>query len=89
MVGCKSGKLPFTYLGLPIGANMNKKESWTSLLKKFDSRLSTWKEKTLSIGGRLALCKAILGSLGVYFFSLYKVPEGVLKELEKKRSRFF
>ncbi|KAJ9556808.1 hypothetical protein OSB04_011422 [Centaurea solstitialis] len=87
--GCKSGKLPFHYLGFPIGADMSKKESWDSLYKKFESRLSIWKERMLSIGGRLTLCKAVLGSLGVYLFSLYKVPVGVLKDLEKLRSRFF
>ncbi|KAJ9543996.1 LOW QUALITY PROTEIN: hypothetical protein OSB04_023703 [Centaurea solstitialis] len=64
-------------------------ESWSPLLKKFDSRLSNWKRKMLSIGGRLTLCKAVLGSLGVYLFSLFKVPSRVINELESKRRRFF
>ena len=41
------------------------------------------------MGGRLTLCKTVLGGLGVYLFSLFKAPTGVLKDLEKKRSHFF
>ncbi|KAJ9557412.1 hypothetical protein OSB04_012026 [Centaurea solstitialis] len=88
-VGCKEGKLPFRYLGFPIGANMSIKENWKPLYEKFDKKLSSWKQKTLSKGGRLSLCKAVLGSLGVYILSLFKAPKGVVKDLEKRRRTFF
>ncbi|KAJ9557764.1 hypothetical protein OSB04_012378 [Centaurea solstitialis] len=39
-VGCKGGKLPFIYLGFPIGDNMRKKASWSPLFKKFDGRIA-------------------------------------------------
>ncbi|KAJ9565551.1 LOW QUALITY PROTEIN: hypothetical protein OSB04_001517 [Centaurea solstitialis] len=57
-IGCKVGSTPFRYLGLPIGENMHKIENWRPLLEKFDRKLSVWKAKTLSAGGRLCLCKA-------------------------------
>ena len=53
------------------------------------SRLSKWKAKTLSIGGRFTLTKAVLSSLPTYYFSLFKVPVGVLRRLESCRSSFF
>nr|GEU39213.1 RNA-directed DNA polymerase, eukaryota, reverse transcriptase zinc-binding domain protein [Tanacetum cinerariifolium] len=63
--GCAAGCFPFTYLGLPIGANMNLTSSWQILIDYFQKRLSSWKANLLSIGGRLTLIKAILGSLGI------------------------
>nr|GEX40755.1 RNA-directed DNA polymerase, eukaryota [Tanacetum cinerariifolium] len=43
----------------------------------------------LAIGGRLTLTKAILGSLGVYFFSTFKDPKSITKKLESIRRNFF
>ena len=86
---CKVGVMPFNYLGIPIGGSMSKISSWKPIIDKFRNRLSDWKAKTISIGERLCLCKTVLGSLGSYFFSLYKAPVKVLKVLESIRCRFF
>ncbi|GKB01694.1 hypothetical protein Tco_0829738 [Tanacetum coccineum] len=86
---CAAGFFPFTYLGLPIGANMNLTSSWHVLIDRFQKRLSTWKANLLSIGGRLTLIKAVLGSLGIYYLSIFKAPETILNSLESLRSRFF
>ncbi|GKD83102.1 RNA-directed DNA polymerase, eukaryota [Tanacetum coccineum] len=56
---------------------------------KLQLRLSKWKSKTLSIGGRLTLLKAVLGASPIYVMSLYKVPKTVLKMMESIRSKFF
>ncbi|XP_071689086.1 uncharacterized protein [Rutidosis leptorrhynchoides] len=45
-VNCKAGELPFTYLGLPIGRNMNRIENWSPVLEKFSSKLAEWKART-------------------------------------------
>ncbi|KAJ9553154.1 hypothetical protein OSB04_017199 [Centaurea solstitialis] len=86
---CKEDSIPFMYLGIPVGGNMNLVKNWQPLIEKFKRRLSLWKTKMLSIGGRLCLCKSVLGSLGTYFFSLYKAPKKVLSILEGLRARFF
>ncbi|KAJ9560661.1 hypothetical protein OSB04_005821 [Centaurea solstitialis] len=88
-LNCKTGTLPFNYLGIPVGENMNKATSWKPIVEKFKSRLSKWKASTLSIGGRLCLCKSVLGSLGNYYFSLYKAPMKVINALESIRCKFF
>ncbi|GJV14423.1 putative RNA-directed DNA polymerase, eukaryota, reverse transcriptase zinc-binding domain protein, partial [Tanacetum coccineum] len=83
--GCLSSSLPLTYLGLPIGSNMNRVASWKMLLDRFKNKLSGWKASLLSIGGRLTLIKSVLGSLGIYYMSIFKAPETVFKILESLR----
>lgn len=68
---------------------MGRSIHWAPLIEKFRSKLSKWKAKSLSIRGRLTLCKSVLGALATYFFSLYKAPEKVLQELERIRMNFF
>ncbi|GJV50288.1 putative RNA-directed DNA polymerase, eukaryota, reverse transcriptase zinc-binding domain protein [Tanacetum coccineum] len=87
--GCASGSFPLTCLGLPIGSNMSRISNWQPLIDWFQLRLSSWKANFLSIGGRLTLIKSVLGSLGIYYLSIFKAPELVLKDLERSRASFF
>nr|GEX20869.1 RNA-directed DNA polymerase, eukaryota, reverse transcriptase zinc-binding domain protein [Tanacetum cinerariifolium] len=89
MFGFIATNLPFTYLGVNVGANMKHVSSWNLVVNKVNAKLSTWKAKTLSVGGRLTLTKAVLGAIPSYFMSLYKTPEGVLSKLESMRNNFF
>ncbi|KAJ0522647.1 putative RNA-directed DNA polymerase [Helianthus annuus] len=88
MMGCTKGALPFKYLGLQVGANMNLIKNWDPVLEVFKRRLSLWKASTLSFGGRITLVRAVLNALPTYYFSLYKAPMGVIKRLEKLRRDF-
>jgi hypothetical protein len=89
IVGCKEGSIPFCCLGLPIAVSMTKIICWKPLLEEFKKKLSNWRINSLSVGERLTLCKSVLGSLVVYFLSLYKAPSRVIKELEGARRKFF
>ncbi|GJS64513.1 RNA-directed DNA polymerase, eukaryota [Tanacetum coccineum] len=60
-IGCMTLKSPFTYLGVKVGGRMRCTNSWEEIIHKILSRLSKWKMKTLSIGGRLTLLKSVLG----------------------------
>nr|GEU65765.1 reverse transcriptase domain, reverse transcriptase zinc-binding domain protein [Tanacetum cinerariifolium] len=51
--------------------------------------LSGWKANLLPSGGRLTLIKSVLGSLGIYFLSIFKALEVVIKVLESLRASFF
>lgn len=87
-LGCEPSSLPFTYLGVPVRANMNLKKNWKPIVDRFQAKLSKWKSKTLSFGGRLTLIQSVLGNLPTYYMSLFVAPDGVIQVLEKLRSRF-
>ncbi|KAJ0445701.1 putative RNA-directed DNA polymerase [Helianthus annuus] len=86
---CKQGSFPFKHLGLVVGANMNLARNWKSVIEVFKNRLSIWKAKTLSYGGRITLIKSVMNALPTYYFSLFKAPNKVLVALDKIRRVFF
>ncbi|GKA18014.1 hypothetical protein Tco_0697851, partial [Tanacetum coccineum] len=55
----------------------------------FSEKLSSWKAKNVSYGGRLTLVKSVLGSLPLYCFSLFRAPLKVINVLEGIRRQFF
>lgn len=85
---CLSKKLPLLYLGLPLGANPRRKKTWQPVVEKVKAKLALWKRRTLSFAGRLTLIKSVLDSLPGYYISLFKVPKGVAKEIDKWRATF-
>ncbi|GJZ00491.1 RNA-directed DNA polymerase, eukaryota [Tanacetum coccineum] len=62
VLGCGITKLPTMYLGVPVGCNMGRCDYWKRIVQKFESKMSRWKAKLLSVGGRLSIIKAVLAS---------------------------
>nr|GEU34242.1 RNA-directed DNA polymerase, eukaryota, reverse transcriptase zinc-binding domain protein [Tanacetum cinerariifolium] len=89
LIGCDVMHTPFTYLGVTVGDHMTRNSAWASIIQKIQARLSKWKSKTLSVGGRLTLSKSVLGVAPLYTMSIYKAPKGVLHVMESIRSKFF
>ncbi|GJV14188.1 RNA-directed DNA polymerase, eukaryota [Tanacetum coccineum] len=87
--GCLANNLPLTYLGVKVGANMNRIDSWKDVVQKVKNKLSSWKAKTLSVGGRFTLIKSVLGAVPTYYMALFKTPEGDLSYLERLCHSFF
>ena len=83
IMNCKSHKLPLKYLGLPLGASPRLKKTWKPVMDNFKMKLASWKRKLLSFGGRVTLIKSVLSSLTMYYLSLFRIPEGVAKQLER------
>ncbi|GKV07275.1 hypothetical protein SLEP1_g19071 [Rubroshorea leprosula] len=59
MLHCGVGKVPFIYLGLPVGGNPGRKRCWKSVIERFHQKLATWKSPLLSFGGRITLINSI------------------------------
>ncbi|XP_071715131.1 uncharacterized protein [Rutidosis leptorrhynchoides] len=88
-MGCRVGEFSFTYLGLPIGYKMTKMKDLNPVIENIKNRLSCWKMRSMSYGGRLVLIKSILSNLPLYFLLLFRAPQCVLKLLENVRQEFF
>ncbi|GJX59218.1 hypothetical protein Tco_0290608 [Tanacetum coccineum] len=76
-MGCYVGEFPFTYLGLPIGSNIRKVSAWRPIVEKVKKRLSEWRAKSMSFGGRLTLVKSVIGSLPLVIRSIYGSDGGL------------
>jgi hypothetical protein len=74
----------FRYLGIPMHVQRlsNKDWNWSSVEEHFQKKLSSWKGKLLSSGGRLVLIKSIQPSLPMFTLSFFAIPKGVLKRLD-------
>nr|GEV70020.1 RNA-directed DNA polymerase, eukaryota [Tanacetum cinerariifolium] len=87
--GCLTLKISFLYLGSMVGGSMSRLHEWDEVVERVKTRLSKWKMKSLSIGGRLTLLKSVLRSMTIFHMSIFKVPVGVLRTLESIRSHFY
>ncbi|KAJ9696951.1 hypothetical protein PVL29_008942 [Vitis rotundifolia] len=87
-LGCKVGRLPSCYLGLPLGAPFNSLAVWDGVEERFRRRLAMWKRQYISKGGRLTLIRSTLSSMPIYFMSLFHLPRKVKLRLEKIQRDF-
>lgn len=78
---CKICMVPFIYLGITLGANPRLAETWQSMVDKLRRRLSNWKRRNLSLGGRIVLINSVLTNLPIYYLSFMKAPKKVIKEM--------
>ena len=53
ILGCKVGKLPMFYLGMPLGTSHNSPSIWNPILENFEQRLAGWKKLYLSKRGSI------------------------------------
>jgi hypothetical protein len=56
---------------------------------RIENKLSGWKGKMLSVGGRLVLINSVLSSLLMFMLSFFEIPKGVLEKIDCFRSRFY
>jgi hypothetical protein len=55
---------------------------WKMIEQIIEKKLSSWKGKYLSVGGRLVLINSILMSLVMFMLSFFEVPRGVLEKID-------
>nr|GEX28088.1 RNA-directed DNA polymerase, eukaryota, reverse transcriptase zinc-binding domain protein [Tanacetum cinerariifolium] len=80
--GANISLLQYANDALFIGRSMRKVEDWACVSSKFTKRLTSWKNRLLSIGGRSTLTKSVLGVfLGYKRWSVTKpgLWEGITK----------
>jgi len=52
---------------------LNNKD-WKMIEERIEKRLSGWKGKMLTVGGRLVLINSVLSSLPMFMLSFFEVP---------------
>ncbi|KAK2641042.1 hypothetical protein Ddye_022805 [Dipteronia dyeriana] len=65
------------------------KRFWDPVVNRMEHRMALWKRKFLNKGGRLILIKAVLASILAYYLSIFKLPSGVARTIEKLKRSFF
>ena len=86
---CELGSLPFSYLGIPIHHCKLSNKEWKCTEDRIEKKLSCWKGKLMSYGGRLVLINSVLTSMRMFLLSFFEIPKGVRKRPDFFRSRFF
>ena len=80
--GYQIGKIPFTYLGLPVGTTRPKMVDFMPLVDCMERRM-TASSSFLNQGERLQFLNSALSSMPIFFLCSLAVPDGILKQLER------
>jgi hypothetical protein len=79
---CKTGSLPFTYLGLPLGITKPTLEHFLPMVSRVERRLGGIAD-FLDYGGKLLMVKSVLSSLPIFFMCCLDIPVSVKEQLIK------
>ncbi|KAL2334952.1 hypothetical protein Fmac_016165 [Flemingia macrophylla] len=76
-------KLPFMYLGLTLGENPTRSSTWKLVLYKIKKKLTSWRNRLLSLAGRVCLLKFVISVIPLFYLSLFKFPALVVRQILK------
>ena len=77
------------YLGLPPIVGVDRTDCFQHLIDRVCSRLSGWKEKLLSFGGKEILLKAIIQAIPGYAMSVFKLSKQILNGIIRTMSQYW
>ena len=83
ILGVSISTIPSKYLGLPLTISYIKARHFAPLIDKCRSRVEGWMLKKLSFAGIVELIKTVLHNTLSYWALSFKLPESVIKELER------
>lgn len=63
IMGCEIGNGLLSYLGMNVGINHNRFDSWNTLVEKIRKQIAKWKDKNSSLAGRVMLIQAVLSTV--------------------------
>ncbi|GJW51394.1 hypothetical protein Tco_0092745, partial [Tanacetum coccineum] len=79
----EEGRLSVKYLGVPLVSSRLVFKDCKELIERVESRLNEWKNKALSFAGRLQLVQSVIGSLHVFWASVFILPMRILLDIEQ------
>jgi hypothetical protein len=81
---CEVGRLPFTYLGLPLNLTKPRVIDFTPLVNRCERRLAAT-SIFLSQAGRLEITNSVLSTLPTFCMSTYLLQQTVIDQIDKFR----
>ncbi|GJV97940.1 hypothetical protein Tco_1549517 [Tanacetum coccineum] len=84
----EEGRLPVKYLGVPLVSSRLMVRDCKELVEKVQSRVQDWKNKSLSIAGRLQLIRSVVGLMHIFWASVFVIPTRVLLDIEQIMRNF-
>ncbi|GKC93942.1 hypothetical protein Tco_1159384 [Tanacetum coccineum] len=79
----EEGRLLVKYLGVPLVPSRLVYKDCKELIEKVEARVNDWKNKSLSIAGRLQLVQSVIASIHVYWASVFILPTRILLDIEQ------
>ncbi|KAL6199614.1 hypothetical protein ACLB2K_029398 [Fragaria x ananassa] len=76
------------YLGMPLIHSRVFASAYANLVDKVQSRLASWKSKTLNMAGRLTLIQSVASSIPVYAMQTAKLPISICDSLDRLNRNF-
>ena len=76
-------------LGLSLTEGRLRNRDWQLVITKIEARLGGWQARLLSCSGRLVLLQSLLVAIPIYFLAIFRIPEGVRRQIESIMRRFF
>ena len=86
--GFLEGTLPVTYLGVPLVSARLRMRDCSKLVDIIAHRLTHWTSRLLSYAGRLQLINSTLFSVQTYWSSMFILPIGLYRKIEKMTANF-
>ena len=80
-LNCSQMDIPLSYLGIPVGVSSKNRSVWQPIISKCEAKLTKWKQRNLSMGGRITLINSVLTALPIYLLSFFKIPKLVCLHL--------
>ncbi|RZB64934.1 DNA ligase 4 isoform G [Glycine soja] len=80
--------IPFSYLGIPVGTSSKSWSVWQPIIRKFEAKLAKWKQRCLSMGGRITLINSGLTALPIYLLSFFRIPKKVVHKIVSIQRNF-
>ena len=74
---------------MPAFVGRAKKQSFVYIKERVWKKLQGWKEKLLSQAGREVLIKAVIQAISTHTMSCFKLPKGLIKDLEVLTCNFW
>ncbi|GKA27980.1 RNA-directed DNA polymerase, eukaryota, reverse transcriptase zinc-binding domain protein [Tanacetum coccineum] len=79
----EEGTLPVKHLGVPLVPSRLVYRDCSELMERIKKRINDWKNKVLSFAGRTQLIRSVLGSMHVYWASVFILPSSLMHDLEQ------